>query len=85
MSGDVSPCHISRCNSSARFVQRSHCITRMVGAGLRYQHFTVFGFRLFRCLMLLYPDLRSDNGFCGGIPYHILYGDLNFGLAEVAV
>ena len=54
-------------------------------AGPIYQHFTTFAFSLFRPFILRYPGLRNGNELCGGVPYHISYGKLSLGCAEVSV
>ena len=48
-------------------------------------NFTAFVFSMFCRLILRYPGLRNGNGFCGGVPYHTSYGDLNVGFAIAAV
>ena len=59
---------------------------RLFAAGPRYQHLTAFGCNLFLLITLRKTGLRKRKGVLDGDePNHISWGDLNPGLAEVAV
>ena len=82
----MSPSYMPCCHNSARFAQNAHCVTGVVRAGPRYQHFTAFGCNLFHFFTLRKLGCRKEKGLLvGGEPNHISWGDLNPGLAEVGV